>query len=288
MKKCAVILISLLLSFAISTNVFAEIVEDFDELIGGIVFIGDSYCLGSNMENDGKRHPEKAWAQGVVDAIELENYAIACEGGVGLSREKNGKTFIDLLDDSLKDIADPSSVGWIFVIGGYNDYPESYDDIVKAGVAFVEHAHEIYPNAHIDFGMVGFDAKRSDRQKKLEEVVTPAWKEVAEQTGETYGGVPEVILKQEKNDDMSNDGFHPNPEGQYDIEQLPELFLKQQYQEAIQRRYEEQEAATVEKNEKHIKTTGHYSSIIVGVLVVLVGGAIVARIAFLKHKKSRS
>lgn len=286
MKKCVAVFICLLLSCALGVNTFAEVWSDWDDVIGGVVFVGDSYCNGTNAKNDAKRHPEDAWAQITVDALGLTDYAISCMGGTGLAREKDGATFTDLLDDSLKQISNPETVGWIIVMGGYNDYPKSYDEIIKGGTAFVEHARELYPNAKIDFAMIGYDSKRPERQELLEKTVAPAWRKVAEQTGETYDGAPEIILKQTPNS-MSNDGLHPNIEGQHALEQLPELFLNQRYRDKKTEIQEREKNKRIENKSLQYHATSNIMPIIVVGSTLFIAACIVVRIKIAEYKSRK-
>ena len=85
-------LTAILLTCCLSINVYAEY-ELWRDTMGGVIFIGDSYCEGVNANDDGQPIPKSSWAYAVADSLALENYTISCKSGAGFAAKKNGLNF---------------------------------------------------------------------------------------------------------------------------------------------------------------------------------------------------
>lgn len=197
---------------AFATGVQSNITIDD---MGTFMFIGDSYCTASNVDDGGKEMLERGWAQITINELELKHAIIACEGGTGFVRTSSGgASFQTLLDDYYPGEDAAKEVGWVIVDGGYNDHYYSYDEIMIKGEEFVNHAKELYPNAKIAIGMNGWNRVDEDIQNAIVNVVLDAYQDLADYTESIYIEGAEMALY---DDFFSNDGFHPNEQGQESI-----------------------------------------------------------------------
>ena len=227
----------LLLTFAaiflmIPQSTYATEIEVTVNDLGTIMFIGDSYCTGTNVNSDSKETPELGWAQKTVDNLGIENYIIACKGGTGFVHSHENTTFQSLLDDYYPGETDAQKVGWIIVGGGYNDQYYSYDEIMIKGEEFVNHANELYPNASIAIGMNGWHETDTEISGILSATVIGAYHDLAEYKGANYIYGTEYVLY--RDGVMSNDGLHPNAEGEQLIADAVSSFLNDQIDKIIQ------------------------------------------------------
>lgn len=215
MKKLLIVFLAFL--FSLSPMFFAQAAKTISvDDLGGIMFVGDSYCEGSNVKSDQKNMPELGWAQKSVDHLHLENYIIACLGGTGFrGSSSDDTTFQTLLDKYYPGEESAQSINWIIISGGYNDQYYSYDEIIAASEQFINHAHELYPNAQIAIGMNGWHATDTLIQEKLTNVVLKAYKDIADNKGLYYIEGSELALHGEML--FSADDFHPNPIGEEQI-----------------------------------------------------------------------
>ena len=179
---------------AFATGVQSNITIDD---MGTFMFIGDSYCMAANIDDNDREIPERGWAQIAVNKLGLKHAIIACKGGTGfVHTSSDGASFQTLLDDYYPGEDAAKEVGWVIVDGGYNDHYYSYDEIMIKGEEFVNHAKELYPNAKIAIGMNGWN--RVDEDMALYD------------------------------DFFSNDDFHPNEQGQESIAESIASFMNAQ------------------------------------------------------------
>lgn len=178
--------------------------------LGTIMFIGDSYCMGANLDNTQQEIPAQSWAQQTIDALNITQSITACRGGTGFINQSDGVDFQALLESKSSDPT-AATVGWIIVGGGYNDQYYGHDEIVDRGTEFIQRAHELYPAANIAIAMNGWHATDANIQTALQAVVV-AYRDLAAAEGAIYLSAAEQVLAD--GDYFSNDNFHPNAAGQ--------------------------------------------------------------------------
>ena len=220
--------ISIIASLLISQAAFATGVQSnitIDDM-GTFMFIGDSYCMAANIDDNDREIPERGWAQIAVNKLGLKHAIIACKGGTGfVHTSSDGASFQTLLDDYYPGEDAAKEVGWVIVDGGYNDHYYSYDEIMIKGEEFVNHAKELYPNAKIAIGMNGWNRVDEDIQNTIVNVVLDAYQDLADYTESIYIEGAEMALY---DDFFSNDDFHPNEQGQESIAESIASFMNAQ------------------------------------------------------------
>lgn len=115
------------------------------------VIIGDSYAEGYTPDGN-----VTGWPEVMVSRLGLnaDQYEILYRGGSGFSVAYQGKSFIDLLNDS--SISDPETVTDVIVEGGYNEYTQTWAAIGSGIASFISAAKTKYPNAKIWIGFCGW------------------------------------------------------------------------------------------------------------------------------------
>ncbi len=204
-----VILFSLLLSQA----TFAYTSEQ----VGKVLLIGDSYCTGSNINDDGIDKSEDAWAEYAAREASLKNYEVLCENGFGFVGSAPGvedKVFVNLINNYAETHDDLEQVNWLVLAAGYNDIRGSYEQIMEAGNAFIARANEIFPNAKILLAMVGWHATDEGIQSKLKNIVLKAYQDLAKNDIVYEMDNISLALNGYENGGFSNDNLHPSAFGQ--------------------------------------------------------------------------
>ena len=213
-------------AYWVATGVYNEQIESLTESLDDInsridnigkrriVIIGDSYLYGWT----GVANQEiTSWGTYLANLLGVGalDYDIRSIGGAGFVAATHGKNFLDLLNESI--INSPETVTDVIVEGGYNDRTHSDNDI-KTGIAtFVRTAKTKYPNAKIWVGHNGW-AKHSDQLYSLSQSVR-SYIAGANEAGATYINNIEFSLHRYFTD-FSDDGIHPNENGQKRIAQL--------------------------------------------------------------------
>ena len=172
------------------------------------IFIGDSYAKGENEAHEFTT----PWPTLVAAQMGLtlnDNLFVSAHNG---SAFNYGYGFKNQLDEVYEDIDDPNSITDIVFIGGYNDRYSTQDVIDEKMEECFEYAKELYPNAEIKLGCVGWSKVYDVRQSivKVLEVYTGCGK-----YGVKYLNNVEWILH-----DYSlfcSDNYHPTQEGQNEL-----------------------------------------------------------------------
>lgn len=176
------------------------------------VIIGDSYAEGYTPDGN-----VIGWGNVLVSilGINADQYEILYKGGAGFSVAYQGKSFIDLLNDS--SISDPETVTDIIVEGGYNEYTQPWSAIGSAIASFVSIARNKYPNAKIWIGHCGW--KRDGAA--LYDLSQCVYRYIlaSEMYGATYISNVQFALH-EYYRVFASDGIHANQNGQDLIAQI--------------------------------------------------------------------
>lgn len=209
MNKKLVCLLSIILA-VFSTNFAAA--TDINDL-GKVLFIGDSYCMGSSIYNDlGVEHPDEAWATLAATKLGMENYAKACRGGAGFAVSEE-RTYLTLAKEYIAANSDMDDIRWIIIFAGYNDRYYSYDQVMIEGEKTLRFLAENFPNAQIAIGMVGWNEADENAQLQLANVSSATYRDLADYMNLVYMEGAETVLYEQENV-FSADHFHPNFVGQ--------------------------------------------------------------------------
>jgi lysophospholipase L1-like esterase len=185
---------------------------------GRIVFIGDSYCRGWNIKEN-QASPELSWTTKTIDGLGLKDSVVSCQGGSGISVEKELQDgtkikYMDLLNRANEDVTDKNDVRWVVVMGGYNDKENvnNKDLLMNEGNSLITTAKEYFPNAQVVIGMYGWHNTNATIQSQMD-VMIGYYKELAQNNGVLYMDDVEDALRG-GNDLFTSDNYHPNENGQ--------------------------------------------------------------------------
>ena len=181
------------------------------------IFIGDSYGVGYTPDGD-----VTSWCDILANKLKLgsNDYYKICSKGAGfVATGSGGKTFLQILTDSINTIENKDLVKYIIVGGGYNDanYNSSFEDIRNAIELFTTYCNTNFPNSKIYIACFGYNTNKTneggDVRDKLINVVIPAYKSTPN------GNNPSIYIENSNlilhsTDLFSSDGFHPNNSGQ--------------------------------------------------------------------------
>ena len=210
MNKFLSLLLAIFLA-AFSTNSAAA--ARIDDL-GKVLFVGDSYCMGANIDNDGSEHVDESWAVLAATQLNMTNYSLACAGGTGFfHKNEGGQDYLSLVQNYVNNNTDMDSVRQIVIFAGYNDQWHSYDEIMIRGEETLKYIIEKFPNANISIGMVGWHNSNEQYQLQLANVSSQAYRDLTSYMGLNYIEGAETILVNGENL-FSNDDFHPSRNGQ--------------------------------------------------------------------------
>lgn len=268
MRKIISFVIASILSFLPCINVAAAgDIDNLDQVtmaVDNVLFIGDSYCMGSGIA-DG---PASGWAELTAKKMNIEHYYRKCQGGTGFIRKSDDRNFESLVSEAAVEIENPSSIEWIVIEGGYNDYQEKDEDILQGGLALIQQIHVVFPNAQILVGMNGWNSTDRNIQDRLERVLL-AVQQIAIISNVTYIEDAENILYGHP-EYMTNDHLHPNLAGQTAIaEHLAEYLQVRANAYAAEKLLTEQNAG------KPVYTNTNYSFAFIVISLSIIGVAVI-------------
>lgn len=236
MRKIIAIFCSFLLAFSMMGHTFAtsDLVpqknDDASEVIhakvDNVVFIGDSYCEGAFMNDIVGSNYDEAWAEVTAKLLSLENYIVSCKGGTGFVHVNEGVRFIDLVNQAKDKAEDPNSIEWVVIAGGYNDHPDSDEDIVNYSAELFARAHENFPNAEILVGFNAWNTTDENAQENLDRVLLTLRQVVESYDGITYIDHLEDVLY-EHPEYFTSDHLHPNADGQKALAEHLAAFIQE-------------------------------------------------------------
>ena len=210
MKKILPLLLSVLLSLLLAKNVSAMKIDD----LGKVMFIGDSYCMGSNALKDGNNSVENGWVELVAKKLEMTNYVRVCAGGTGFyHKNENNQDYLALVQDYVEHNSDLADIRRIIIFAGFNDQWHSYDEVMIRGEETIKYIIQNFPNATISLGMVGWHNSNQEYQLQLANVSSQSYRDLADYMKIKYIEDSELVLI-DKGDIFSPDDYHPNLAGQ--------------------------------------------------------------------------
>ena len=176
------------------------------------VIIGDSYAEGFSPDGN-----VTGWPKVMVSRLGLntDQYEILYKGGSGFFVSYQGKSFIDLLNDS--SISDPETVTDIIVEGGYNEYKQPWSAIGSGIASFISIAKTKYPNAKIWIGFCGWKRDGSALYDLSQGVYR--YMLASKQYGAAYISNVQYALH-EYYKVFASDDIHPNQAGQDRIAEI--------------------------------------------------------------------
>lgn len=190
--------------FAVFT-LLVHLLTPAPDLIGGVIFIGDSYVLTSH------------WPDYAAEYAGIEKYYVSAAGGTGFVNTPNVRVgdelkptnFLTLLEDAYYAVGD-EDYRWIIVEGGYNDQYYGEDEILPQIRQFCDMAREYFPNAQV---VIGVNAWHQDYEeiRHMIQNARESYKKGAEQNGAWFLEGLEYVLRDQ--DVFANDHFHPKEAG---------------------------------------------------------------------------
>lgn len=227
MNKILSLFLAILLAVFSTNTAAAARIDD----LGKVLFVGDSYCMGANLNNDGGEHVDEGWAVLAAAQLEMTNYALACSGGTGFfNKNEGGQDYLSLIQDYVNNNVDMDSVRRVIIFAGYNDQWHSYDEIMIRGEETLRHIVENFPNAQVSIGMVGWHETNEQYQQQLANISSQAYRDLASYMGMEYMEGAETVLVDGENL-FSNDGLHPNRAGQERMAAFIANYLNEKLQE---------------------------------------------------------
>ena len=176
--------------------------QPVEEKKGNIIAIGDSYFATTD------------WGNKLSQKIEMPIIK-SDKGGTGFVNSPDDENFKSLFEKSMEYIHENDVVDYVIVIGGYNDWSYSKEDIEGEISLFCDNVKNKYPEAKILIGMAGWNTKDEETQKRLIETAT-YYEESANANGAIYLKVDDKHLYEIVRDTYSGnfmeDGFHPQYE----------------------------------------------------------------------------
>ena len=223
MRKIISFVIAIILCFMPSINAVAASADNLDQVtmkVDNVLFIGDSYCMGSGIA-DG---PASGWAELTAKKMNIEHYYRKCQGGTGYIHKSNDRNFESLVVEVASEIEDPNSIEWVVIEGGYNDHHDNEEDVFQSGLILIQQIGAAFPNAQVLIGMNGWNSADQNIQNRLERVLL-AVQQMAIISNITYiENVENVLLGHPEY--MTNDHLHPNLAGQTALAEHLAAFLQ--------------------------------------------------------------
>mgnify|MGYP002623052108 CR=1 FL=1 len=217
--RIKVILASILLTLIPFASSYAAISYDgINPIADNIVFVGDSYCMGANLDS-----PDEGWAEITARYFGSQKYIRSCKGGTGFSATSSDESFINLVEHAAEQSEDPNAIEWVVIMGGYNDYRVDDDTLLSDGAQMILRAKELFPQATILVGMNAWDSIRADRQEQLDRVLLDV-RAIVQSTGVTYVDHIEEVLYNHP-EFFTSDGVHPNSNGQSRLAECLATFI---------------------------------------------------------------
>lgn len=168
-----------------------------------IILFGDSYAV---------ENADGSWAADVYTKLNPnpdQVYKLAI-GGAGFCGATGGYTFLQYLQAHISDIATPTTITDIYLLGGYNDISNTSGEIVSAIQAFLDYVGSVMPNALVHIGCVGWGI-RGDNYA-INRVVLPSYISGAlSRRNGCYITNIEYANHDAANINPSPDMIHPNP-----------------------------------------------------------------------------
>ena len=163
----------------------------------------------------------------IINQTENNDYEIICNGGAKFAEASSGTTFDELIIDAKRKY--PNQVFTdIVVCGGYNERKNTATEIINGIRNFITQVQELYSNANIYIGYIGYNKKGNGNnapenstsspekyrqiRERIEKICIPAYKScIFENRKPVYLNNVEYIIE---NSDLSDDdGYHPNDKG---------------------------------------------------------------------------
>lgn len=163
------------------------------------IFLGDSY--------GNKPTAETSWIPLTAKLLGVTDYYADKQGGASFTGKNDTMKFKDLLARLNGSIEYKDAITDIVVCGGFNDRSTKPATIKTAISEFITYAKELYPNANISIGMIGWS-----NMSEYTTVLGPVLNGYANcvQYGAKYLNGVQYIMHNRK---FFHDGVHPNAEG---------------------------------------------------------------------------
>lgn len=176
------------------------------------VLIGDSYIVGgpnAGGTNYGWGYYFKQ-KSGLSDS-DCHIYGVGGSGFVGTSTP----TFLGFLNNSASDVSNHDTVTDVVFAGGYNDRNATANELSSAIPTAIARANELYPNATVWVGMVGYSTAINEEGAIRNALIDTSYRYYINTVN--YGGVYikdcEMLLPSNPENLMSGDRTHPNEFG---------------------------------------------------------------------------
>lgn len=175
-----------------------------------VLFVGDSYLDGWNGSES-----VKTYADYMNDFMGFKAYYKASMGGAGFGYDLSAHYKSNLESWYGAHTSDAATITDIFIMGGYNDYGKTADDIINNATyglkATVNYAKTNFPNAKIRIGMIGRALYSANMSFTNFNKVVNAYRTGARDCGVEYLEGSELCLHDYTN--FSTDKIHPSTHG---------------------------------------------------------------------------
>lgn len=172
------------------------------------VLIGDSYSVGTTSGGT-----TTGWSTVFKNRGNLSNTDcyIFDAGGAGFIG--NTTTFLNLLNANYESVTDRNTITDVVAVGGYNDSLKDITSTINAVTSFIARAKEVFPNATVWIGMVGYSTAL-DSDKRIGMInCAHCYFAGAMNGGARYLTGSEYMLPTDAWHLMSADTIHPNTSG---------------------------------------------------------------------------
>lgn len=173
------------------------------------IFIGDSYADGYTEVGT-----FQSWVDRIITKLNLTlnvNVFRNHLGGTGFVNSVDNKTFLTLLTDL--NITDKESITDIVVLGGFNDRTHLHETIINAIQTFIDRAKELYPNATVHIGEIGWSTLQQ-RRKEIGKMISNCYRKIPLMGGRHIKNIEFSLHNYEW---LTDDYGHPNGDGQESI-----------------------------------------------------------------------
>ena len=193
---------------------YSDVVEQIDDKLDAfmnrkIIFIGDSYAQTTTAA--GTAYPYLVGQ--MLGLTENTDFWVNAYGGASFKGLGGRPSFKSLLEGLEGTIADKDAIGLIVVCGGVNDAIGTISDVYQGAEAFATYAHNMYPNAKLVTGMIGWNTDKAT-MTKIRNVSYAAYNNLG---AYGFGIIDNAIMAMHDYRVFQGDGTHPTQVGNYQI-----------------------------------------------------------------------
>lgn len=172
------------------------------------VLVGDSYSVGTTAGGTTTGWTTRFKERGNLSSNDCFILDAGGSGFIG-----NTTTFLSVLNNNYSSVTSRDTITDVVVAGGYNDSGKDIPSLTNAVSTFIARAKELFPNAKIWIGMVGYSSAL-DSDKRIGMIdCAHCYLDGCINGGANYITNSELLLPTDSWYLMSSDGIHPNSTG---------------------------------------------------------------------------